>query len=104
MVQAMIPLRDEEEEPEGQDLTWAQRAFPVWRGREVTVHSGREVETLERGPQDGQIGHDFETQQVGFSSVHPSILSTSLIPENQTEYERTVGPWAKINLSDHKQP
>ena len=91
VIEAMVPLRDEEQEPEGQNFAWAQRAFPVRWGREVTVHSGREVEALERGPQDGQVGHDFEAQQTGFSSVHPSILPASAIPENQIEHERTAG-------------
>src|SRR3954447_26918793 len=87
----MVPLRDEEQEPEGQGFAWAQRAFTVRWAREVTVHRGREVEALERGPQDGHVGHDFDAQQTGFSSVHPSILPASAIPENQIEHKRTAG-------------
>ena len=91
VVEAMVGLGDEEQEPDGQDFARAERAFPVRWGREVTVQSGREIEALEHGPQDGQVGHDFDAQQTGFGSVHPSVLPTSPIPENQTEHERTAG-------------
>ena len=53
VVEAMIALGDEEQEPDGQDLTGGQRPFPVGRGREVPVQGGRQVQALEGGPQDG---------------------------------------------------
>jgi hypothetical protein len=74
VVEAVVPLGDEEEEPEAQDLAWCERAFPVAWGREVTVQSGRQVQALEGGPQDGEVGHGFHAQQAGFGGVHPSNL------------------------------
>ena len=91
VVEAVVALRDEEEEPDGQDLARGERAFPVERGGEVAVQGGRQVQTLEGGPQDGQVGHDFHTQQAGFGGVHPSSLPTSAFPENHPEHERTAG-------------
>ncbi len=82
VVEAVVPLGDEEEEPDGQDLARGERAFPVERGGEVAVQGGRQVQTLEGGPQDGQVGHDFDTQQAGFGGVHPSSLPTLPFPEN----------------------
>ena len=66
VVEAVVALGDEEEEPDGQDLARGERAFPVERGGEVAVQGGRQVQTLEGGPQDGQVGHGFDTQQAGF--------------------------------------
>ena len=76
VVEAVVALGDEEEEPDGQDLARGERAFPVERGGEVAVQGGGQVQTLEGGPQDGQVGHGFDTQQAGFGGVHPSSLPT----------------------------
>ena len=91
MVEAVIALGDQEEEPEGQDLAGAERAFPVGRGRKVTVQAGRQVQPLQLGPQDRQVGHGLHTQQARFDSVHPSSLLALPIPENHPKHERTVG-------------
>ena len=91
VVEAVVALGDEEEEPDGQDLAGGERAFPVGRGREVAVQGGRQVQTLEGGPQDGQVGHGFDTQQAGLAGIHPSSLRTAAFPENHPEHERTVG-------------
>ena len=90
VVEAVVPLGDEEEKPDGQDLARGERAFPVQRGGEVAVQGGRQVQTLEGGPQDREVGHGFHTQQAGFGSVHPFSLPTSSIPENHPQHERTV--------------
>jgi hypothetical protein len=90
VVEAMISLGDEEEEPDGQDLTGGKRAFPVGRGREVTVQDGRQVQALEGGPQDGQVGHGLHTQQAGLAGIHSSRLPTAAFPENLPEHERTL--------------
>src|SRR4051794_22582143 len=101
MVEAVIPLGDEEEEPDGQDLAGGQRAFPVGRGREVTVQGGRQVETLEGGPQDGQVGHGLDTQQAGLAGIHPARLRPTAFPENRPEHERTVGyVWILANMEN----
>jgi hypothetical protein len=70
MVEAVMALGDEEEEPDGQDLPRGQRAFPVGWGREVPVQSGRQVEALEGGPEDGQVGYGLNTQQARFAGIH----------------------------------
>ena len=74
VVEAVVALGDEEEEPEGEDFTWGERGLPVQRGGEVPVQGGRQLQTLQDGPQDGQVGHDFDTQQAGFGGVHPFRL------------------------------
>src|SRR4051794_21393973 len=50
-------LREDEQEPDGQDLTRRERPFPVAWGGEEAVQGGRQVQTLKRGPQDRQVGH-----------------------------------------------
>ena len=90
VVEAVVALGDEEEQPEGQDLARGERAFPVERGGEVAVQGGRQVQTLEGGPQDGEVGHGFHTQQAGFgrcSSLQPTHLLHSRKPP---QHERTV--------------
>jgi hypothetical protein len=83
VVEAVVPLRDEEEEPDGQDLARGERALPVERGGEVAVEGGRQVQTLEGGPQDGEVGHGFHTHKAGFGGVHPSTLPASHIPHSR---------------------
>ncbi len=90
VVEAVVALGDEEEEPDGQDLARGERALPVNRGGEVTVQGGRQVQALEEGPQDGQVGHDFHAQQAGFAGVHPTNLCTCPIPGKHPQHERTV--------------
>ena len=83
VVEAVVALGEEEEEPDGQDLAGGERAFPVERGGEVAVQGGRQVQTLQGGPQDGQVGHDFDTQQAGFgwcSSLQSTHLPLSRKP------------------------
>jgi hypothetical protein len=63
----------------------------VQRGGKVTVENGQQVQALEGGPQDGQIGHNFDAQQAGFVGVHSGSLPTYPFPENHPEHERTVG-------------
>ena len=101
VVEAVIALGDEEEEPDGQDLAGGERAFPVGRGREVPVQGGRQVQALEGGPQDGQVGHGFDTQQAGFAGVHPSSLPTAAFPENHPEHERTTRIFCGSAQSSH---
>jgi hypothetical protein len=48
MVEAVVALGDEEEEPDGQDLAGGGWAFPVGRSREVPVQGGRRIQTLGR--------------------------------------------------------
>jgi hypothetical protein len=91
VVEAVVALGDQEEQPQGQDLAWAQRAFPVGRGREVAVQGGGQVKTLQGGPQDGQVGHGFDTQQAGFAGIHPASLLASPFPEIHPERKRTAG-------------
>ena len=91
VVEAVVALGDEEEEPDGQDLAGTERASPVRRGREVAVQGGRQVQALQGGPQDGQVGNDFDAQQAGFGGVHPARLPTSLFLENHPERKRTAG-------------
>ena len=91
VVEAVVALREEEQQPDSQHLTRGERAFPVGRGGEVAVQGGGQVKTLQGGPQDGQVGNDFDTQQAGFSGVHPSFLPRSPFPENHPEHERTAG-------------
>jgi hypothetical protein len=74
VVEAVVGLRDEEEEPHGQHLTGSEWAFPVQRSGEVPIQSGRQFQTLQGGPQHGQIGHDFDAQQAGFGGAHPFRL------------------------------
>ena len=91
VVEAVVPLGDEEEEPDGQDLARGERAFPVKRGREVAVQGGRQIQTLEGGPEDGQVADDFHAQQAGLEGVHPFNLLTSPISENHPQQDRTMG-------------
>src|SRR5262249_56585607 len=91
VVEAVIPLGDEEEEPDGQNLAGGERAFPVGRGREVTVQGGRQVQPRQGRPQNGQVGHGLDTQQAGCAGVHSSRLRTAAFPENHPEHERTGG-------------
>lgn len=57
----------------------------------MTVQGGRQVQALEEGPQDGQVGHDFHTQQARFAGVHPFNLCTCPISEKHPQHERTIG-------------
>ena len=43
VVEAVVALGDEEEEPDGEDLARGERAFPVQRGGEVAVQGGTVV-------------------------------------------------------------
>ena len=61
VVEAVVPSGDEEEQPNGEDIARGERAFPVKRGGKVAVQGGRQVQTLENGPQDGEVGHGFHT-------------------------------------------
>ncbi len=90
MVEAVVASGDDEEEPDGQNLARGERSLPVERGGEVAVQRGRQVQALEGGPQDGEVGHDFHAEQPGFGGVHPAKLPTPTIPENHPEHERTV--------------
>ena len=90
MVEAVVSLGDEEEEPDGQDIARGERAFPVERGGKVAVQGGRQVQMLEGGPQDGEVGQGFHAQQARFGGAHSSSLPTSFIPENHLQHERTV--------------
>ena len=80
VVEAVVPLRDEEEEPDGENLARCERALPVERCGEVAVESGRQVQPLEGGPEDGEVGHGFDTHNAGFGGVHPASLSTFHFP------------------------
>jgi hypothetical protein len=82
---AMVPLRDDEEGPDGQDFAWGERSFPVRRVGEVAVQGGGQIRTLRGGPQDGEFGHDFDTQRSRLGGVHPSGLLTPPIPENHPQ-------------------
>ena len=53
VIEAVVALGDQEEEPEGKDVTGSERAFPVQRGAEVAIQSGRQLQTLQSGPEDG---------------------------------------------------
>src|SRR3954470_5737936 len=75
VVEAVVGLREDEEEPDGEDLARGERPFPMGWGRDVAVDGGRQVETPKRGPQDRQVGDDFDTQQARFGSVHPPVLT-----------------------------
>src|ERR1019366_6491468 len=102
VVEAMVPLRDDEEEPDGQHFAWGERAFPVQRGGEMAVQDGGQIQTLQGGPQDGEVGHDFDTQQTRFGGVHPSSLLTPPIPENHPKHERTVCSGVEaITVTEH---
>ena len=48
---------------------------------EVTVKGGGQVQALQGGPQDGQIGHGLDTQQAGFAGIHSPSLRTAAFPE-----------------------
>jgi hypothetical protein len=50
MVEAVVPLGDEEEQPDDQNLARCQRAFPVQRSGKVAVKGSRQVQTLDKGP------------------------------------------------------
>jgi hypothetical protein len=76
VVEAVVALGDEEEEPDGQDLARGEWAFPVKRGGKVAVESGRQVQALEGGPQDREVGQNFHAQQARVSGVHPFSLRT----------------------------
>ena len=91
VVEAVVALREDEQQPNGQNLAWRERPFPVARHGKVTVQRGRQVQTLERAPQDRQVGKNFDTQQAGFGGAHPSVLPTSPFPENHHGSERTAG-------------
>jgi len=82
VVEAVVTLGDDKEEPDGEDFARGERAFPVQGRGEVAVQDGGQVQTLEDGPEDGEIGHDFHTQQAGLGSVHPFSLLASGILEN----------------------
>jgi hypothetical protein len=90
VVEAVVLLGDDEEKPDGQNLARCERSFPVQRSGEVSVQDGRQVQTLEGGPQDREVGDDFHTQQSRFGSVHSFSLRTSSIPEIHPEDKRTV--------------
>jgi len=90
VVEAVVAPGDDEEEPDGQNLARGERPLPVGRGGEGAVQRGRQVQALEGGPQDGQVGHDFHAEQPGFAGVHPAKLPTPTIPGNHPEHERTV--------------
>jgi hypothetical protein len=66
VVEAVVALGDQEEEPEGEDFTRSERALPVQRGGEVPIQGGRQLQTPQGGPQDGQVA------DVGY---HPEMLS-----------------------------
>ena len=83
VVEAVVPLRDEKEEPDGQNLTRCEWTLPVERCGEVTVEDGRQVEPLEGGPQDGEVGHGFDTHDAGVGDIHPARLPASHIPHSR---------------------
>jgi hypothetical protein len=94
VVEAVVALRGEEEQPEGQDPARAEGPFP--RGRGVAVGGGDRVQGLQGGPQDGQAGNGFDTQQAGFAGIHPASLGVTGFTENHPQHKRTVGLGGQI--------
>jgi hypothetical protein len=74
VIEAVVALGDEEEEPEGKNVPRSERSLPVQRGRKVSVQGGRQVQPLQGGPEDGQVAHGFDTQQAGIGGAHPVRL------------------------------
>jgi hypothetical protein len=91
VVEAVVALGEDEQQPDGQDLAWGQGPFPQTRRGKEAVQGGRQVQTLQRGPQDWQVSHDLNTHEVGFDDIHPSILPASPFLENHPDHERTAG-------------
>ena len=56
----------------------------------MAVKRGDEVQSLQGGPEDGQVAHDLHSQQPGFGVSHPDKLPTDTIPGNHPKHERTT--------------
>src|SRR5262245_36586810 len=91
MVEAVVALRDDEQQPGSHHLARAEWTLPVQRGWDVAVQRARHVQQLQLSPDDRQLSYDFDTQQAGFGCLHPSFLRSSSIPDNHAEHERTAG-------------
>src|SRR4051794_37444402 len=71
VVEAVVGLREDEQEPDGQDLAGGERPFPVERGGEVAVQGGRQGQAPQRGPPDRQGGPALPPQQTGVGGGAP---------------------------------
>ena len=74
MYDSVVALRGEIEQAKSDDLSDGEIALPVKRLWEVSVTEVDEVEAFQAGPKDWQIGHDFDTHQFHFRSVHLLVL------------------------------
>jgi len=79
VVEAMVALGGEEEQPDSEDLTAGEWAAPTRRRWEVLVQQGDELKPLEAGPQHRQIADGFDLQEARLGSVHPYGLDRRIV-------------------------
>ena len=97
VVETVIALRDDEEQPDGQNLSRGERALPVPRDGAMAVHGGRQVQSPEEGPEDGEVARDFHPQQTRLGGAHPAKLLPAAHSDNRPKHERTACSKPRFN-------
>ena len=82
--EAVVRLREEEDEPDGDDLTQGQFAHPKVVGGEVTIPQFSDAQALPGGPENGEVIHPFDTDQLRGCGAHPAVLLRQTHSENPT--------------------
>ena len=81
VIEAVVALGDDKEEPEGKHVSGREGALPVQGGWEMAIERGWQLQALQDGPEDGEVAYDFDTQQAGVVGVHPFRLQGPTIRE-----------------------
>jgi hypothetical protein len=79
-VEAVVPLGEEEGEPDGGNFAGGEVSLPVGVSGEVLVDQLGEVELSESGEEDGDVVHGFDAPQLR-SRGHPAELRPGGISE-----------------------
>jgi hypothetical protein len=70
--------------PDGDDLPQGQFAQPEMVGGEVTIQQFSDTQALQGGPENGEIIHPFDTDQLRGCGAHPALLLRQTLSENPT--------------------